>query len=91
MLEDAAKRQSQTLAELMKPEYTSVVLDRMRFTCMEDLYSAIGFGGISAGNVLHKLMELKKKSDKVEELAEKIRSGEGGEAVKAHVPSTALS
>jgi GTP pyrophosphokinase len=86
MLEDAAKRQSQTLAELMKPEYTSVVLDRMRFTCMEDLYSAIGFGGISAGNVLHKLMELKKKSDKVEELAEKIRSGEGGEAVKAHVP-----
>lgn len=86
MLEDAAKRQSQTLSELMKPEYTSVVLNRMRFTSLEDLYSAIGFGGISAGNVLHKLMELKKKSDKVEELAEKIRSGEGGEAVKAHVP-----
>lgn len=86
MLEDAAKRQSQTLAELMKPEYTSVVLNRMRFTSLEDLYSAIGFGGISAGNVLHKLMELKKKSDKVEELAEKIRSGEGGEAVKSHVP-----
>ena len=86
MLEDAAKRQSQTLSELMKPEYTSVVLNRMRFTCLDDLYSAIGFGGISAGNVLHKLMELKKKSDKVDELAEKIRSGEGGEAVKAHVP-----
>ncbi|MEN6418474.1 MAG: bifunctional (p)ppGpp synthetase/guanosine-3',5'-bis(diphosphate) 3'-pyrophosphohydrolase, partial [Clostridiaceae bacterium] len=86
MLEEAAKRQSQSLAEMMKPEYTSVVLNRMRFTCLDDLYSAIGFGGISAGNVLHKLMELKKKSDKVEELAEKIRSGEGGEAVKAHVP-----
>ncbi|HWQ05907.1 MAG: bifunctional (p)ppGpp synthetase/guanosine-3',5'-bis(diphosphate) 3'-pyrophosphohydrolase [Clostridiaceae bacterium] len=86
MLEDAAKRQTQQLAELMKPEYVSVVLNRMRFTSIEDIYSAIGFGGISANNVLHKFMELKKKSDKVEELAEKIRTGEGGEAAKTHVP-----
>lgn len=86
MLEDVAKRQGQPLAEVMKAEYYNVVLERMHLGGLDDLYSAIGFGGISAGNILHKLIELKKKSDRVEELEEKIRSGETSETVKARVP-----
>jgi GTP pyrophosphokinase len=86
MLEDAAKRAGQPFADLMKTEYYSAVLKKFNMGNLEDLYSAIGFGGISAGNVLHKLMDLKKKDDKVEEIAEQIRRGEPDEMAKSHVP-----
>ena len=86
MLEDAAKRAGQPMADLMKTEYYSVVLKRLNMGSLDDLYSAIGFGGISAGNVLHKLIDLKKKDDKVEEIEERIKRGEQEETVKSHVP-----
>jgi len=86
MLEDAAKRAGQPIAELLKADYYSVVLKRLNMGSLDDLYSAIGFGGISAGNVLHKLIDLKKKDDKVEEIEERIKRGEQEETVKSHVP-----
>ena len=35
---------------------------------------AIGYGGISSGQVLHKLMEMKRKADKLEEMQERLQS-----------------
>jgi len=84
MLEDAAKRQGVAIADLMKAEYYGVILKRLNMGGPDDLYSAIGFGGMSAGQVLHKLIELKKKADKVDELAARIERGD--EQAKTHVP-----
>ncbi len=86
MLEDAARRQGVTLGELTKAEYLGVILKRLNMSGSDDLYSAIGFGGMSAGQVLHKLMELKKKADKVDELTERIARGDHEEQAKTHVP-----
>ncbi len=75
MLEDSAKRQSQSLVTLLKPEYYNEILKKMNMSALDDLYSAIGFGGISSGQVLHKLMDLHKKAEKVEKLATLMEQG----------------
>jgi GTP pyrophosphokinase len=86
MLEDAAKRQGEQMTELMKPEFYNEMLKRYHMGGLEDMYSAIGFGGLSAGQVLHRLMDAKKKNDKVEALAEKMKKSEAEEAPKGHIP-----
>lgn len=86
MLEDSAKRQGEQLSELMKPEFYNEMLQRYHMGALEDMYSAIGFGGLSAGQVLHRLMDAKKKNDKVEALAEKMKKSEAEEAPKGHIP-----
>ena len=74
MLEDSAKRQAVDLAALMKPEFYSDILKRLTLPSVDELYSAIGYGGISSGQVLHKLMEMKRKADKLEEMQERLQN-----------------
>lgn len=74
MLEDTARRQTLSLTQLVKPEYTSELLKRLNMTGLEDLYSAIGFGGISASQVLHKLLDMQRKAEKAEALAQQLRT-----------------
>ena len=76
MLEEAAKRHGQSLAILMKPEYYNEVLKRHNISTVDDLYSAIGFGGVSAGQVLHKLIDLHRKEERLDEMQKKLESGE---------------
>ena len=75
MLEEAAKRHAQSLVELMKPEYYNEVLKRHNFASLDDMYSAIGFGGVSAGQVLHKLIDLHRKEERLDELKKKLEEG----------------
>ncbi len=72
MLEEAAKRHGQNLQTLLKPEYYNSVMQRMTINTLEDLYATIGFGGISAGQVLHKLMDLRRKEERLEEINRKL-------------------
>lgn len=76
MLEESAKRHAQSLAILMKPEYYNEVLKRHNFATLDDLYSAIGFGGVSAGQVLHKLIDLHRKEERLDALQKKLEDGE---------------
>ena len=76
MLEDAAKRQSVSLSELLKSDDTGAVLQRFNMNSLDDLYSAIGFGGVSAGQVLHKFIDLSKKAEKADGIAARIAEGE---------------
>lgn len=74
MLEDTARRQGQPLATLLKPEYSGEVLKRLNMPALDDLYSTIGFGGISSSQVLHKLADQYRRVAKVAALAEQISS-----------------
>ena len=85
-LEDSAKRQNLVVSDLTKPEFVNPLVERLNVSGIEDIYAAIGFGGMSASQVLHKLLELKKKDDKAAEIAEKIRTGGNEDASKTHVP-----
>lgn len=86
MLEDAAKRQNVVFSDLSKPEYINPLIQRLNVSGIDDVYAAVGFGGMSASQVLHKLVEQKKKDDKAAEIAEKIRRGEADDTTKTHVP-----
>ncbi|MEG1523637.1 MAG: bifunctional (p)ppGpp synthetase/guanosine-3',5'-bis(diphosphate) 3'-pyrophosphohydrolase [Clostridia bacterium] len=87
MLEDTAKRQGLHLTALMKPEYYNEVLKRLNMNALDDLYSAIGFGGVSAGQVLHKITDLQKKEDRADEIALRMqKTGESEEIARTHVP-----
>ncbi|MBQ7277915.1 MAG: bifunctional (p)ppGpp synthetase/guanosine-3',5'-bis(diphosphate) 3'-pyrophosphohydrolase [Clostridia bacterium] len=74
MLEDSAKRQALDLATLLKPEFYNDILKRLTLPSLEELYSAIGYGGVSSGQVLHKLVEAKRKADKLEQMQERLQT-----------------
>ena len=72
MLADAARRQGQKLADLTKAELCKPLLKRFSMNEMDDIYAAIGYGGITTGQALHKLMEARRKVQREEELARKL-------------------
>ncbi len=76
MLSEAARRQGRQLSELSKDEYFDDILKRFNMSTMEDVYAAIGYGGITTGQVLHKLMEQYRKEAKAQQAAEWLEQKE---------------
>ncbi|MCR5612003.1 MAG: bifunctional (p)ppGpp synthetase/guanosine-3',5'-bis(diphosphate) 3'-pyrophosphohydrolase [Clostridiales bacterium] len=72
MLSEAAKRQGKKLSDLVKPEYFAPLLKRFTLNEIDDVYAAIGYGGMTTGQALHKLMEEYRKAEKQAELEEKL-------------------
>lgn len=64
MLEYEAKRQSSNLPALMKPEYCEPILRKFSFADIDDLYAAVGCGGITAAQVVTRLREEQKNHEK---------------------------
>ena len=64
MLEAAAKAQGTNLFTLMKPEWLAVVFRRFAFRDTDDMYAAVGFGAITANQVLTRLLEEQRKEAK---------------------------
>jgi guanosine-3',5'-bis(diphosphate) 3'-pyrophosphohydrolase len=85
MLEDAAKRQGYVLSELMKSEWLEKLLRRYTLSNVDDLYAAIGFGGLATNQVLSRLCEEYRKSVKADESPAPIR--QPVEHTNTHKPS----
>ena len=62
-----------THEDLFKTEWVKVALDRYRYNTVEDMYSSVGFGAISAGKIVAKLLEEYKKEHEEETIEEKIK------------------
>lgn len=76
MLTEAVKRQGKKLSDLIKPEYCAPLLKRFTLNDMDDVYAAIGYGGMTTGQALHRLMEEYRKEQKQAELEEKLQRKE---------------
>lgn len=63
MLEHEAKRRGVKLGDYTKPEYYEPLLKKYMFQDLEDIYGAIGYGGVAAVYVLSRLMDEKQKKD----------------------------
>ena len=74
MLEESARRHGQDLSRIMKQEYISSILKKHNLQNAEDMYAAIGYGGISSGQVLHKLIELNRKAEKVQSIQQSLEA-----------------
>ena len=64
MVEKEAQRQATTLSAITKPEYVEPLLKKYAFLDMDDIYSSVGFGALSALSVVARLMEEQKRREK---------------------------
>ena len=64
MLEYEAKRQAASLPALLKSEYLEPILRKFSFADLDDLYAAVGSGGLTSVQVVTRLVEEQKNHDK---------------------------
>ncbi len=67
MLEHEAKRRGYDLHALTKSEWLKPIFSRLTIKDLNDLYSSIGYGGVSTAQVLGKLIESYKKENHEED------------------------
>ncbi|MGI6169484.1 MAG: RelA/SpoT family protein [Christensenellales bacterium] len=64
MLEKEAKRYGYTPAQLLRPEWLEATFKRYSLNSMADLYAAVGYGGMTTGQVIPKLLAEIRKENK---------------------------
>ena len=64
MLETYAKTQNVSLPSLMKDEWLDELFERYALSSLDDMYASIGYGGISCNQIINKLKNLQKESQK---------------------------
>lgn len=57
MLEEACKRIGIPMPELMRPEWLKKIYKRFTINNQEDMYAAVGYGGIPAGQIIGRLQQ----------------------------------
>ena len=60
-LEDEAKKKGYTLSTLLTDEAFERIADRFSFTERDEMFAAVGYGSVSVGQVLAKLIDFYKK------------------------------
>lgn len=71
-IEKEIKRIGMSHNELHKQEYMEAALERYKYISMDDMYAAVGFGAISAGKIIARILEEYKKVHKDDNIEEKI-------------------
>ena len=72
-LDREIKRIGMTHSDLFKAEWINVVLNRYRYSNTDDMFAAIGFGAISPGKIITRLLEEYKKEHQEEIIEEKLQ------------------
>ena len=72
LIEKEIKRIGIDYDELFKPEFIAGALNRYKFNSIEDMYASVGFGAISAGKVIARILEEYRIVHKEENLEEKL-------------------
>ena len=66
MLEREARRKGYDFKTLFKHEWIKSVFRKFTLQSIDDMYAAVGYGGIATGQILSKLIEEYRKENKVE-------------------------
>ncbi len=72
LLSKEIKRLGLTESEIYKQEYINSALERYKYPNIIEMQAAVGFGAISAGKVISKMLDSYSKDHKEEELEKKI-------------------
>ena len=73
LLQREIKRIGMKEEQLYKQEYLEVCLERYKYGNINDMYAAVGFGAISAGKIISKLLFEYRKEHEEENIEEKIQ------------------
>lgn len=71
-IEREIKRIGMDHSDLFKAEFVQGALDRYKYNTVEDMYASIGFGAISSGKVIARILEEYRKVHKEENVEEKL-------------------
>ena len=66
LIEKEIKRIGIPYSKIFKNEYIQGALDRYKYNTIDDMYSAVGFGAISATKIIAKMLEVYKKDNQDE-------------------------
>jgi guanosine-3',5'-bis(diphosphate) 3'-pyrophosphohydrolase len=69
LVEKELKKQGLTYSQVFKPEWIEIILKKYNFNTIDDMYSTIGYGAITAYRVVSRLKEEYRKTLKPEEIA----------------------
>lgn len=72
MVETLIKKYNMDKRQLLQPELLNRAINKYNFQDVDDMYAAIGYGGISASQVVHHLIEEHKGEQSAELESEKI-------------------
>ena len=72
ILEKEIKRIGMSQEELLKTEWVQAVLQRYKFDSTDDMYSNLGFGSITAGKIISRLLTEYRKENKEVNIEEKM-------------------
>ena len=72
-LDREIKRIGMSHSDLFKPEWINNVLERYHYSNTDDMFASIGFGAISPGKVITRLLEEYKKEHQEEIIEEKLQ------------------
>ena len=73
VLDKEIKRIGMSHSDLFKTEWINIVLERFRYPNTDDMFAAIGFGAISPGKIITRLLEEYKKEHQEEIIEEKLQ------------------
>ena len=74
VLDKEIKRIGMNHADLFKPEWINLVLERYNYNDTEDMYANVGFGAISPSKIIARLLEEYKKEHAEEQISEKLQA-----------------
>ncbi len=73
LVEKEIKRLGISYSEVFKTEFINAALNRYKFNTIDDMYSSVGFGAISAGKVIARMLEEYRKEHDSDNLEEKLQ------------------
>ena len=80
LIEREIKRIGMEHSELFKTELVQGALNRYKFNSVEDMYASVGFGAISSGKVISRILEEYRKIHKEENVEQKLEELNKGKA-----------
>ena len=92
-IERELKKQGMTYSQLFKTEWIEIILKKFNFNSLEDIYSAVGYGGITSSKIVTRLRDEYRKTIKVEEPEQDVQEEEvqsKNEKKKKNVPESGI-
>ena len=93
LVERELKKQGYPYSQLFKAEWVDLLLKRYSFQSLDDVYSAVGYGGITANRIVSRLVDEYRKANKIEQFIEIAQEGNDVQkqsTKKANLPQSGI-
>ncbi len=90
LIDKEIKRIGMNQTELHKQEYIGAALERYKYASLDDMYAAVGFGAITAGKIIARILEEYKKVNEDDDIEQKIEALANQKRVGQNIPRSGI-